>query len=282
MPGLEVKGLGPISLPLTPEQAQALKSRCEQAPYGKGEKTIVDTSVRRVWRLKPARFTLRSPDWETFLQQTVRKVQEGLGLEDQKLTSHLYELLLYEPGSFFLSHRDGAKLDRMVATLVFVLPSSFQGGELIVRHEGQEQTISSSGQDSAYRVGFVAFYADCEHEIRPVRAGYRLCLVYNLTLARSSKPLTAPRYGEYVPAISRILHEWGENGKPKKLVVTLEHQYTQKDLTWDGLKGVDRARARILLEAARQAGCQISLALLTLHETGDAECVGGSWGHRGG
>ena len=84
------------------------------------------------------------PRWKRFLQETLSKVQAELGLEKQKLESHLYELLLYETGSFFLPHRDGEKLDRMVATLVIVLPSSYEGGELIVRHEGQEQTIDFS------------------------------------------------------------------------------------------------------------------------------------------
>jgi hypothetical protein len=59
--------------------------------------------------------------------ETIEDVQRELGLEGQKLQCHLYNLLLYEPGGFFLPHRDGEKLDRMVATLVVVLPSSFQG-----------------------------------------------------------------------------------------------------------------------------------------------------------
>src|SRR5262249_16940521 len=117
LPGLEVDGLGPVGLPLTARQAEELKQQCEQAPYGTGEQTLVDTSGRRVWELKPERFQLTNPDWDSFLQQTVQKVQEELGLE-QKLESHLYDLLLYEKGSFFLPHRDGEKLDRMVATLV--------------------------------------------------------------------------------------------------------------------------------------------------------------------
>src|SRR4051794_8348685 len=50
LPGLEVEGLGPVGLPLTARQAKELKKQCEQAPYGKGEETVVDTNVRRVWR----------------------------------------------------------------------------------------------------------------------------------------------------------------------------------------------------------------------------------------
>ena len=166
LPGLEVDGLGPIGLPLTGTQAEDLKTLCEQAPYGKGEKTLVDTSVRRVWRLRTSQFTLNNPEWKRFLQETLSKVQEELGLEKQKLESHLHELLLYEEGSFFLPHRDGEKLDRMVGTLVIVLPSSYEGGELVIRHEGQEQTIDfSSLENHVLQTHFAAFYADCEHEV---------------------------------------------------------------------------------------------------------------------
>lgn len=42
-------------------------------------------------------------------------------------------------------------------------------------------TVAAAGHELSY----AAFYADCEHEVRPVRSGYRLCLTYNMTLARS-------------------------------------------------------------------------------------------------
>jgi hypothetical protein len=281
LPGLTVKGMGQVGLPLTSQQAEDLKQHCRQAPYGKGEKTLVDTDVRRVWELKPAKFKLTNPDWDAFLEGVLGQVQQELGLEEQKLQAHLHDLLLYEPGSFFLPHRDGEKLDRMVATLVIVLPSSYAGGELIVRHEGAEKTIDFSGAD-LFHIHFAAFYADCEHEVRPLREGYRLCLVYNLTLAKGKKRITAPSYGQYIEQISQLLRQWGEAAGPPKLVVTLEHQYTRDGLVWDALKGVDRARADALAEAGRQADCQVYLALLTFYESGSAEDYGGGYGYRSG
>lgn len=74
--------------------------------------------------MDPDRFSLTTPDWEQYLAATVQAVQRELGLEQQKLDSHLYNLLLYESGSFFLPHRDGEKLDRMVATLVVAVLSN--------------------------------------------------------------------------------------------------------------------------------------------------------------
>jgi 2OG-Fe(II) oxygenase superfamily len=275
LPGLEVEGLGPVGLPLTVKQAKDLIKLCDQAPYGKGEQTLVDTKVRRVWKLDPGHFSLTNPAWNRLVDTMVGKVQSELGLEKQKLESHLYDMLLYEPGSFFLPHRDGEKLDRMVATLVVVLPSDYEGGELIVRHDGQERTIDfQSGENSAFQIHFAAFYADCEHEVRPIRKGYRLALVYNLTLAKSKKAITAPRVSEHIDRIAALIREWAKEESAGKLAITLDHQYTAGGLTADSLKGADRAKAQVLFEAARQAGCRAYLALLTYHESGSAEYSG--------
>ena len=281
MPGLDVTGVGPIGLPLTVRQAKELKEVCAQAPYGKGTETVVDKNVRRVWHLKPEAFDMTNPDWEPFLDATVQKVRDGLGLERQQLEAHLYDLLLYESGGFFLPHRDGEKLARMVATLVIVLPSAHQGGELVVRHEGEEHTVDFSTRDgNLFRNHFAAFYADCQHEIRPLREGYRLCLVYNLTLVKSKEAIAAPRSAEHIEKIVPILREWVGQDEPRKLVVTLAHQYTQEGLTWDALKGVDAVKAKVLAEAANRAECQAHLALLTFHESGSAEYTGNSRSRR--
>lgn len=284
LPGLEVEGLGPVGLPLSDLQAKALRKVCEQAPYGKGERTLVDTSVRKVWRLLPDRFALRNPEWDRFVAEAVARVGEEWGLEGPKLEAHLYDLLLYERGSFFLPHRDGEKLDRMVATLVVALPSPHEGGELVVRHDGQERVIDFGGDDAAFRIQYAAFYADCEHEVRPLERGYRLCLVYNLTLARSKKALTAPRSSRQVDALAGHLHRWSRDDSAEKLIITLDHRYTRDGLSWDTLKGVDQARADVLAEAAGRSGCRAYLALLTLWESGSAEYAdGGSpYGRRRG
>jgi hypothetical protein len=282
LPGLEIDGVGTIGVPLPAAQAKELKQHFEQAPYGKGTKTLVDTDVRRVWRLTPDRFSLTNPAWVGALHKIVSDVQRDLGLEKQKLKPHLYDLLLYEKGSFFLPHKDGEKLDRMVATLVIMLPSTYAGGELVVRHEGQEAVVDFSGEQGKFQTHYAAFYADCEHEVKPLQAGFRLCLVYNLTLAKSKEPIRAPRSREHVPEIARALREWpGDADGPQKLALTLEHEYTEKGLAWDALKGVDRARANALAEAAREAGCQAWLALLTYWQVGDAEGDYGGYGRWG-
>jgi hypothetical protein len=281
LPGLEVEGLGPVGLPLTAGVAKELVKHCHQAPYGKGEKTLVDTSVRRVWRMRPDHFRLKNPEWDRVVKGIVGAVQEELGLEGQGLEANLYDLLLYEKGGFFLPHRDGEKLDRMVATLVVVLPSSHEGGELIVRHDGQEQTVDFGGPSAdPYHIHYAAFYADCEHEVRPLAKGYRLCLVYNLTLAKAKRALKAPSDSEYIEVIAPLVRKWAEDeGSAEKLAILLDHQYTRDGLSWGALKGTDRVKARVLAEAARRSGCRAYLALLTLHQSGEGEEEGGGHGY---
>lgn len=286
-PGLEVADLGTISLPLEKRQAAALKKLARQAPYGKGTQTLVDTNVRRVWEIDADQVTLANPEWPDAVEGAVRAVQSALGLEKQKLGALLYKLLLYEPGSFFLPHRDGEKLDRMVATLVIALPSAHEGGELIVRHDGREETVDF-GPESRFQTQFAAFYADCEHEVRPVTSGFRLALVYNLTLAKSKQAITAPTSGDRIPMVASLLRQWidekdsaraavelsHEQQAITKLAVVLDHEYTQAGLTYDALKGIDRAKADVLFAAARQAGCDASLALVTMWVSGSAEPSG--------
>ena len=272
MPGLKVEGLGALSLPLGKAEARKLIKQCHQAPYGKGMETLVDTDVRRTWELDPDQFQLTNPKWEKLIEDIVVSVQRELGLEERKLTAHLYKLLVYEKGGFFLPHRDGEKLDRMVATLVIVLPSVHEGGELILSHDGWQYEIPFPGAASGYELSYAAFYADCQHEVRPLQSGYRLCLTYNVTLAkpRSKKGIKAPSFGTTTASIGRLLEKWRNNRDRQRLAITLDHRYTQGNLSMDTLKGIDRARAEVLFEAAEQADCVAHLALITLWQNGEA------------
>ena len=191
-PRLEVAGVGPIALPLLPAQAQALLAVAEQAPYGRGEETLVDTTVRRTWQIDAARVQIGGRHWEQTLTDIVARTATGLGVTGA-VTADLYKLLVYDTGSFFVSHRDTEKVPGMFATLILVLPSLHTGGTLIVRHRDREVRLEL-GCPEPSEVTFAAFYADCVHEVLPITSGYRLALVYNLRRqGRGQPPQPHPR-----------------------------------------------------------------------------------------
>jgi 2OG-Fe(II) oxygenase superfamily len=272
LPGLEVKGVGSIGCPVSAADAQRLIAIADQAPYGRGEETIVDTDVRRVWQIEPSRFVLRNADWNAHLTATVDAVKQDFGI-GQKVNPRLYKLLVYEKGSFFAPHRDSEKTPGMFATLVVCLPSRHEGGMLIVKHDGQTKTIDFGGKDSEFKTQYAAFYADCQHEITPVTAGYRICLVYNLAVAGKKRQPSAPQHAPAVEKATQLLEELFADASSElsKIAIPFEHQYTRAGLDPKHLKGSDRACFDVLVRASESLDYQCWVALLTHHQSGEAD-----------
>lgn len=95
----------------------------------------------------------------------------ALGVNANLACPELYKLLLYEEGGFFKKHRDTEKSAGIFATLVVQLPSIFEGGSFIVSDGGKSQTFEMATDTAPYSCQYVAHYADCEHEIQPVKSG---------------------------------------------------------------------------------------------------------------
>src|SRR5690349_11727843 len=183
LPRLDIEGVGTISFPLPEVQARDIIRQAERAPYGKGEQTLVDPKIRKVWQVAPSQIRLSGTAWPATFETILAQVTQGLGCQQAPVTAELYKLLLYDAGGFFVSHRDTEKTEGMFGTLVIVLPSLHRGGELLVRHAGREVSLDLATKDVS-QLNYAAFYADCEHEIRPVKEGNRLCLIYNLVQRR--------------------------------------------------------------------------------------------------
>jgi predicted 2-oxoglutarate/Fe(II)-dependent dioxygenase YbiX len=271
-PSLSVQGVGPIALPLLPGQAEQLAAGAEQAPYGRGPDTIVDTAVRNTLQIGPDRVDVGGRHWPKTLATILGSAARGLGVSDP-IEAEFYKMLIYEPGSFFVSHRDTEKTPGMFATLVIALPSSCSGGELVVRHKDRSVALDLCVDDPA-EVAFAAFYADCLHEVLPVTAGYRVTLVYNLLRRGKGQAPQPPNYTKEQAQLTALLRDWRANDgedAPEKLVYPLEHAYTAPEFGFSTLKGADSAAAGVLAGAAVAAGCALHLALVTLEEFGTAE-----------
>ena len=282
MPRLDVKGAGALSFPVPEAQVQALIAVAECAPYGKGPATVVDRTVRDCRQIDAAQIHLAGVGWRDTFGRVLTAAADGLGCPADRLDAQLYKLLIYEPGGFFASHRDTEKADGMIATLSISLPVAGAGGEIVVRHRGRERTIDMTAAEPS-ELAFAAFYADCEHEVRPVTDGYRLSLVFNLCLrpGDTDTPRTAPDYTQQVDRLAKRLAAWRRGPDAVgKLAWVLEHEYSEAGLSFDALKNRDAALAGILVAAAGRADCALHAAILHLEEWGAVSYSGGfaAWG----
>jgi hypothetical protein len=117
----------------------------------------------------------------------------------------------------------------MFATLIVVLPSEHEGVELVVAHQDREAILDLALQDLG-QARWAAFYTDCRHELRPVRSGFRVALVYNL-VRRAGRPPHAPDHRREVDAVAGALRAWNsEPNGPVKVVLPLAHRYTPAEL----------------------------------------------------
>ena len=265
---LEVRGVGPLRLPVSQRQAKELCLLARPARYGRGEQTLVDRSVRDTWEIPLSRVRIDKRRWDRTLRPALERLGADLGLPPgRSLRAELHSMLVYAPGQFFVRHQDSEKADDMVGSLVVSLPSNVSGGGLEVQHHGERATYRGSKTS----LSFVAFYSDCRHEVKPVTSGYRVVLTYNLRLQGTPVTQPVPADPELVARLARHLDEHFASGaRPDRLVYLLDHEYTPRGLDWARLKGVDASRAELLRAAAPVAGCEIAAALADVHETWSA------------
>ncbi len=276
-PGLVIQNVGEISLPLSEYQAKDIVNQCEQAPFGRKEETIVDTNVRNVWQVPSKMIELSNPEWNLTVEKACKEVANKLGLADCKVHFELYKVLIYAKGSFFKEHRDTEKIPNMLATMVINLPSTHEGGELIVRH-GTERTQYSFAGKSKFYPEFAAFYADCYHAVLPIQSGFRLSLIYNLAIANRAEQPTLSQQGKVVDQVSAYVQAWSqkENDHPM-MTYLLDHSYSKQNLAIGNLKNHDFARASILFKIAQQNQCKVFLCLVSYIEESYGDCWNGEY-----
>jgi hypothetical protein len=176
---LEVQDLGRIWLPVTASTARTLCKVAKPARHGFKDETRLDRRVRDTWEVPKSRISIDEPRWKRTLLPQLDRIRRDLGLPEKcRLKAELHNMLVYAPGQFFVPHQDSEKADDMIGTLVVSLPSQFSGGAMVLEHHDEKMHIGGSNS----RLTFVAFHADCRHEVRPVREGHRIVLTYNLSI----------------------------------------------------------------------------------------------------
>jgi 2OG-Fe(II) oxygenase superfamily len=274
---LEVQDVGRIRLPVTTSTARRLCEVARPARHGFKDETHLDRRVRDTWEIPKSRIFIDEPRWMRTLTAQLDRIRRDLGLpEGCWLKAQLHNMLVYAPGQFFVPHQDSEKTDDMIGTLVVSLPSRFSGGAMALEHHNEKMLVRGSNN----RLTLVAFYADCHHEVRPIRQGHRIVLTYNLIVEGDATAADPPAQVEALaPSIRKFFEtprppRWSgdrRQGPPDRLVYLLDHEYTQRGLAWNRLKNADAQRAAALQEVARQLECEIFLALADVHETWSCE-----------
>ncbi|KAF9777669.1 hypothetical protein IL306_004345 [Fusarium sp. DS 682] len=250
-PGLTIEGDRLISLPLKEDDAQAIKSICQQAPFGHGNKTIVDTSVRNTWELDASKFNLVNKGWtQYFCSRLLRDTARELGFN---LEAEPHKLLLYEPGSFFKPHKDSEKKKGMIGTLVVCLPSQHEGGDVCLSFGSQKECLSTA-QNSKFDLTTMSWYSDVTHEVKELTSGYRLVLTYKLFATEKNEPSASTILQQTQHLKSMLTRFRTDFPQVHRLLYPLDHLYTQSSLCLKNLKGRDRAVGRCLNEICSQAG----------------------------
>ncbi|XXG93892.1 hypothetical protein Hte_000141 [Hypoxylon texense] len=269
-PEIFVEDVGQIHLPLSEAQARQLIEKSHQAPFGKGSDTIIDTSVRKTWELNPSQFELRGASWQSELDAILSIVRDQLGIT-APITAKLYKMLIYEEGAMFKAHTDTEKIPGMFGTLVISLPSPHEGGDVVVKHCGVEKTLQTSKED----MSCLFWYSDVSHEVLPLTAGYRWVLTYNLAIDPAAELPAADSLLEN-QELRRALQSWSQKVEDGSIAPTprywiLNHKYTEANISYQGLKTIDRERVRYLQKMCIELGFDLFLATLEKETGGPCE-----------
>lgn len=172
-----------ITLPGAGQRAQGdrdlvawLVAHAEIAPYGDATGTRVDRRVRDVLRVT-ARGAAAIAGLD--LAPVLAAVERALA-SDCRLVAELLDILVYEPGSKFVSHKDTPRHDDQLGTLVIGLPTLHRGGALKLVDGERTATIDWSDPADPEQVRWLAMFGDVDHEIERLTNGVRVTAVYRL------------------------------------------------------------------------------------------------------
>ncbi|EFJ21279.1 hypothetical protein SELMODRAFT_417764 [Selaginella moellendorffii] len=150
---ISVQGIGEVALPISLDDAFRRQEAAEQAPHGLGNRTLVDTAVRRAWQIDGSK-VLSYFSTATLSKPSLLLLFVAWGWI--QVEAHLYKLLVYDSDGHFKLHRDTEKEPGMFATLILQLPTRHQHGNLTKTFDFDVPGFN-----------YTAFFADCEHEVQP-------------------------------------------------------------------------------------------------------------------
>jgi len=180
-----------------------LKSKATVAPFGLKDQTVVDPTVRKALEIPLSRVQFGA-GWEDAKASILKKISEDFTPVSIELRP--YKMHIYEPGGHFKWHRDTLHGDDHIATLVFVLPTKFKGGQLQFcgkwyfndppksadkccdddSEPGENELVATKNTDEMKLPLWNIFYTDHYHRVTPVTEGIRIVLQFDVFYKRKN------------------------------------------------------------------------------------------------
>ncbi|KAJ6457231.1 hypothetical protein C8R45DRAFT_844321 [Mycena sanguinolenta] len=282
LPCLSVDRIGVVGLPLSPRDADVLRSHAKQAPFGHGDKSVVDSAVRKTWEVAADAVKFTNPEWDKFIADTVlKKAAQALGVTYSPAIAprcDLHKLLLYETGSHFCHWPvscaeigfNTEKEPGMFATVIIILPSEYTGGQVRVSHGTKKATFDTAGS-SATSFTLLTWYMDVKHEIKPITSGFRLALSYKLIhTERNTLPPSIPDSDTAIQNLTTVLRNWNDDrydDAPSQIAYILAHEYSSKSLKRASLKGADAHLVGVLVRICKKESLDFKFHLACIAHT---------------
>ncbi|KAJ4424245.1 hypothetical protein N0V82_001111 [Gnomoniopsis sp. IMI 355080] len=256
-PGLEVADVK-IPLPLPDLYAEQIKAVARSAPFGRGDETVVDHSVRLTWELNHDEFRITNPSWQAFLDRLTQDAAAGLGLKPDEIRIEPYKLLLYERGSFFKPHKDSEKTSGMIGSMIVCLPSPHEGGDVHLSHAGSK-SVFATAPSSAFDLKVLAWYSDVTHEVKEVTSGHRLALTFNM-IQTSASGKSGSFFVQQQLQLRGLMERWQQRfSNLERLVIFTDHKYTPQSLSANNMMKTLKGRDRAVLESLRSVCADIGI-----------------------
>ncbi|KAJ7664344.1 hypothetical protein DFH06DRAFT_1087334 [Mycena polygramma] len=262
-PCLNIDGLGTVGLPLSPRDALAIIS-------------VARSTTTGIWELPAEKIHFDDPAWDAWIREVPGSAACSALQPESDTVSHSYslrKLVIHGPGSQRTEFQDEPGLSNSkMADLVVVLPSTFEGGQLQLRHGLQTNSFDLASRSGIF-TSVIAAYVGVWHTLYSVTAGYRLSLVYDI-----NQDTTVPRLPDTDGAAQRlrsILQSWEHDAQrsspdveaPKFLACLLSHTYAVKDkvnFNTEMLRGADGPLVSHLSLLAQELQFRVSFAQVTL------------------
>jgi hypothetical protein len=197
MTSLYVKDTARIKFPFPDQfELERLYNLAEPASFGKGQESVLDPSYRSARTLLTDDFAINLRPDHALLNQ-IKELMLVSSNGNEFVRAELYRVNIYGPGDFFKEHKDTPQAGTgHFGSLVFCLPSQFEGGAFVIRDLTDEESTevkfdwgstyasststNSTATEISSAVEYLAFASDLDHWIEPVTSGYRVTITFHL------------------------------------------------------------------------------------------------------